>query len=33
MVRLKKTEDKIFEFDCHEGNAPIVETMLSGASQ
>jgi hypothetical protein len=31
MIRLKHTEDKIYEFACHEGNAPIVETMLTGA--
>ena len=31
MVRLKRTEDKIYEFACHEGNAPIMETMLRGA--
>ncbi|HYL35832.1 MAG TPA: hypothetical protein VEV17_07970 [Bryobacteraceae bacterium] len=31
MIRLKRTEDKIFEFACHEGNAEIMETMLSGA--
>jgi hypothetical protein len=29
MVRLKKTDEKIFEFACHEGNAPIMETMLA----
>ncbi len=29
MVRLKRTDDKIYEFACHEGNAPIMETMLS----
>jgi len=32
MVRLKRSDDKIFEFACHEGNVPIMETMLSGAS-
>lgn len=32
MVRLKRTEEKIYEFACHEGNAPIMETMLSGAA-
>jgi hypothetical protein len=31
MVRLKLSEEKIYEFACHEGNAPILETMLSGA--
>jgi hypothetical protein len=30
MIRLKRTEDPIYEFACHEGNAPIMETMLSG---
>jgi hypothetical protein len=30
MVRLKRTEDMIYEFACHEGNAPIMETMLTG---
>ena len=30
MVRLKQTSEKIFEFACHEGNAEIMETMLSG---
>ncbi|HMD50320.1 MAG TPA: hypothetical protein VKG79_14520 [Bryobacteraceae bacterium] len=29
MVRLKKTEEKMYEFACHEGNAPTMETMLS----
>ncbi|HUJ49443.1 MAG TPA: hypothetical protein VLW25_04570 [Bryobacteraceae bacterium] len=32
MVRLKRTEEKIYEFACHEGNAPIMETMLSGVA-
>lgn len=32
MVRLKRTEEKMYEFACHEGNAPIMETMLSGAA-
>lgn len=31
MVRLKRSEDQIFEFACHEGNALIMQTMLSGA--
>lgn len=30
MVRLKRTEEKLYEFACHEGNADIMETMLSG---
>jgi hypothetical protein len=33
MVRLKRTEEKLYEFACHEGNVEIMETMLSGASQ
>ena len=31
MIRLKRTDERIFEFACHEGNAEIMETMLSGA--
>jgi hypothetical protein len=31
MVRLKATEDKIYEYACHENNAPIVESILSAA--
>jgi hypothetical protein len=31
MVRLKRSDDKIYEFACHEGNFPIIETMLRGA--
>jgi hypothetical protein len=31
LVRLKRTEDRIYEYACHEGNAQIIETMLSGA--
>jgi hypothetical protein len=30
MVRLKRTEEMIYEFACHEGNGPIMETMLTG---
>lgn len=32
MVRLGRTEERMYEFACHEGNAPIMETMLSGAA-
>jgi hypothetical protein len=32
VVRLKRTDDKMYEFACHEGNFEIMETMLSGAS-
>jgi len=28
-LRLKQTQDKIYEFACHEGNYEIMETMLS----
>jgi hypothetical protein len=31
VLRLKQTQDKIYEFACHEGNSRIVETILSGA--
>ncbi len=31
VLRLKHTEEKIFEFACHEGNFEIVETMLSAS--
>ena len=30
-IRLKQTQDRIYEVACHEGNLPIMETMLSGA--
>ena len=30
-IRLKQTQDRIYEVACHEGNRPIMETMLSGA--
>ena len=33
MVRLQRTEEKIYEFACHEGNAPIMETMLSDKAE
>jgi hypothetical protein len=29
--RLKQTKERIFEVACHEGNAPVMEDMLSGA--
>jgi len=31
MVRLKQSDDRLYEFACHEGNAEIMETMLTGA--
>jgi hypothetical protein len=31
MLRLKQTQEKIYEFACHEGNFQVVEGMLSGA--
>ena len=31
VVRLKQTEDRIYEFACHEGNFWVVESILSGA--
>lgn len=30
--RLKRTEEQIFEVACHEGNAAVMEDMLSGAA-
>ena len=30
-IRLRQTQDRIYEVACHEGNLPIMETMLSGA--
>jgi hypothetical protein len=30
MIRLKQTEEKLFEFACHEGNGIIMQTILSG---
>jgi hypothetical protein len=33
MLRLKKTSEKLYEFACHEGNAPTMETMLSPAGR
>jgi hypothetical protein len=29
-IRLRQTRDRIYEVACHEGNLPIMETMLSG---
>jgi hypothetical protein len=31
VIRLRQTRDRIYEVACHEGNLPIMETMLSGA--
>jgi hypothetical protein len=31
VLRLKQTEDKLYEFACHEGNFEIVEDMLRAA--
>lgn len=31
VLRLKQTQEKIFEFACHEGNFEIMQTMLSAA--
>jgi hypothetical protein len=31
MVRLKHSDDMLYEFACHEGNVEIMETMLIGA--
>jgi len=30
VLRLKASQDKLYEFACHEGNLQIMETMLSG---
>ena len=30
MIRLKATDDKLYEFACHEGNARIMQTILTG---
>jgi hypothetical protein len=30
MIRLKRTDEKLFEFACHEGNEAIMKTILSG---
>ena len=31
VVRLKKTQDKMFEYACHEGNYDVMHGMLAGA--
>jgi hypothetical protein len=31
VLRLKQTQDKIYEVACHEGNSAVVEDMLRGA--
>jgi hypothetical protein len=33
LLRLKHTEDKIYEFACHEGNFPVVEGILKAARE
>ena len=33
VLRLKQTEDKLYELACHEGNARVVEGMLLGAQE
>jgi hypothetical protein len=30
MIRLKRTDEKLYEFACHEGNELIMQTILSG---
>ncbi|MBZ5610230.1 MAG: hypothetical protein LAP38_18360 [Acidobacteriia bacterium] len=30
MIRLKRTDERLYEFACHEGNALIMQTILSG---
>jgi hypothetical protein len=30
MIRLKRTEERLYEFACHEGNELIMQTILSG---
>jgi hypothetical protein len=30
-MRFKKTSEKLYEFACHEGNAPTMETTLAPA--
>jgi hypothetical protein len=30
MIRLKHTDDRLFESACHEGNEAIMKTILSG---
>jgi len=31
MVRLRQSQERIFEFACHEGNSPVLEDMLTAA--
>jgi hypothetical protein len=31
MIRMKKTEDKIYEYACHEGNYHTMEGILGAA--
>jgi len=30
MIRLRRTDEKLYEFACHEGNARIMQTILTG---
>jgi hypothetical protein len=30
MIRLKRTDERLYEFACHEGNEAIMKTILSG---
>jgi len=30
MIRLKRTEEKLYECACHEGNERIMQTILTG---
>ena len=30
MIRLKRSDERLYEFACHEGNASIMKTILSG---
>jgi len=30
LLRLKRTDERIFEYACHEGNSQVMESMLSG---
>jgi hypothetical protein len=30
MIRLRHTDDRLFECACHEGNEAIMKTILSG---
>jgi hypothetical protein len=31
MLPLRRTQDQIFEFACHEGNAVLMESMMGAA--